>query len=152
MALGETLSVPPQESPSQTPPVAALDVLVLLVEDDLDVREAMADLLAGEGLRVVVAGDGREGLDLLRAGLRPSVIVLDLTMPRMDGWDFREAQMADRDLKDIPVVVVSAGGFRAEKIRSDLGDVQFLGKPFEPVTLLDAIAHCCQAGRQPPGH
>ena len=132
--------------------MAALDVLVLLVEDDLDVREAMADLLACEGLRVVVAGDGREALDLLQAGLRPSVIVLDLTMPRMDGWEFRQAQTADHDLKDIPVIVVSAGGFRAETIQSELGDVQFLAKPFQPVTFLDAIAHCCRSGRRPPPH
>jgi CheY-like chemotaxis protein len=130
--------------------VAALDVLVLLVEDDLDVREAMADLLACEGLRVVVASDGREALDLLQAGLRPSVIVLDLTMPRMDGWDFRHAQMADPNLKDIPVIVVSAGSVRAEKVRSDLGDVQFLGKPFVPATFLDVIARCCQSNRRRP--
>jgi CheY-like chemotaxis protein len=130
--------------------VAALSVLVLLVEDDPDVRDATGDLLECEGFGVVFAGDGREALDLLHAGLKPSVIVLDLTMPVMDGWDFRAAQLADRDLKDIPVIVVSAGGFRAEKIRSDLGDVQFLAKPFDPLTLVAAIAHRCQSGRRPP--
>jgi CheY-like chemotaxis protein len=101
-------------------------------------------------MNVVTAGDGREALDLLRAGLRPSVIVLDLTMPRMDGWDFRHAQMADRDLKDIPVIVATAAGFSAETIRSQFGDVQFLRKPLDPTTFLDVVAQCRQSGRRPP--
>ena len=77
--------MPPQQSPGQAAPAPALSGAVLLVEDDVDVRNAACDLLESEGSTVIAAGDGREALDLLRAGLRPSVIVLDLTMPRMDG-------------------------------------------------------------------
>ena len=130
-----------------TAPAAALSGLVLLVDDDINVRDAMGEILEGEGLSVVVAGDGREALDLLRAGPKPSVIVLDLTMPRMDGWDFRQAQVADPNLKDIPVIVATASGFSAETIRSQFGDVHFLDKPFDPATFLDLIARCCQPGR-----
>ena len=138
----------PQESSRQVAPAAALSGAVLLVEDDADVRNAVCDLLGSEGLTVVAARDGREALDLLLAGLRPSVIVLDLTMPRMDGWDFRQAQMGDRDLRDIPVIVATAAGFSAETIRTQFGDVQFLRKPLDPVTFLEVVASCCQPYRR----
>lgn len=121
----------------------------MLVDDDVDVRTAAGDLLESEGLTVVAAGDGREALDLLQAGLRPSVIVLDLTMPRMDGWDFRHAQRGDRDLKDIPVIVATAAGFSSETIRRQFGDVHFLRKPLDAATFLKVIADCCQSGRRP---
>ena len=137
--------MPHQEVPGYVDPR-----LVLLVDDDIDVRNAECDLLESEGWRVVAAGDGREALDLLRAGTRPSVIVLDLTMPRMDGWDFRQAQRADRELKDIPVIVTTAAGFSAETIRSQFGDVQFLRKPLDPASFLEAVDHCCKSDRRPP--
>jgi CheY-like chemotaxis protein len=123
--------------------------IVLVVEDDSALRNAVSELLESEGLTVVAAGDGREALTLLRAGLRPSVIVLDLTMPGMDGWDFRHAQMADRDLRAIPVIVATAAGFSAETIRIQFGDVRFLRKPLETPTLLAMIAQCCQPGWPP---
>ena len=144
--------MPNQESLGHAIAASRLSGIALLVDDDIEVRDAMGDLVACEGLRVNVAGDGLEALELLRAGLRPSVIVLDLIMPRMDGRDFRQAQKADRDLKDIPVIVVSAGGFRAETFRREFRDVQWFEKPFEPVTFLRAIGQCCQSGRRPPIH
>ncbi len=61
---------------------------ILVVDDDADLRAAIADVLAAKGYAVVVACDGQDALELLEAGLRPSVIVLDLAMPRMDGWAF----------------------------------------------------------------
>jgi len=137
-----------QESPGLAAPAEAPSGVVLLVEDDFDVRNAETELLESEELRVVGAGDGREALDLLRRGLRPSVIVLDLTMPVMDGWDFRQAQMADRDLKDIPVIVATAGGFSAEAIRRQFGEAQFLRKPLDPATFLDVVAAYCESGRR----
>jgi CheY-like chemotaxis protein len=117
---------------------------VLLVEDDSAVRNATSELLEDEGFSVVTASDGRDALDLLRAGLRPAVIVLDVMMPRLDGWDFRHIQMADQRLKDIPVIVVSASGFSAEAIRSQFGGAQFIPKPIDPVDLVDAIVRACQ--------
>jgi CheY-like chemotaxis protein len=142
--------VPRPKSPRQAAPAATLNRVVLLVEDDIDVRNAAGDLLESDGLTVIAAGDGREALELLRAGLRPSVIVLDLTMPRMDGWDFRQAQISDRELKDIPVIVATAAGFSAETIRKQFGDVHFLRKPLDPATFLDVVAHCCQSRRRSP--
>src|SRR5213075_2065863 len=84
---------------------------VLIVDDDPPILSGLSEFLQGEGYNVAVAGDGRAALDQLRRGLRPSVIVLDLMMPVMDGWDFRHEQMKDAELRDIPVIVISATGF-----------------------------------------
>ncbi len=80
---------------------------VLIIEDDADVRSAIADALAGEGHSVAEAGDGIEGLERARDH-RPDVILLDLMMPGMDGWAFREAQRRDGELAGVPVVIISA--------------------------------------------
>ena len=62
---------------------------ILIVDDDKDVRIALAELLEGEGYTVAGAHNGQEALQLMRGGLHPAVILLDLMMPVMDGWDFR---------------------------------------------------------------
>src|SRR2546427_12667574 len=82
---------------------------VLVVEDNTEVRQALVALLEAEGYRVAQAVDGVSALRLLRAGdVRPCLIVLDLMMPRMSGWDFRREQRSDRRLAGLPGVVVSA--------------------------------------------
>src|SRR2546428_6585449 len=82
---------------------------VLIVEDDAGVRGAFAALLASEGYRVLEAADGLEALRLLRAAEDlPCLILLDLMMPRMNGWDFRAVQRRDERLDSNPVGVVSA--------------------------------------------
>jgi CheY-like chemotaxis protein len=81
---------------------------VLLVDDDDDARAVTGACLAAEGYRVVDAKDGAEALALLDGGLRPAVILLDLHMPNIDGWEFRRRQLEDAALADIPVAVVSA--------------------------------------------
>src|ERR1700733_13792148 len=91
--------------------------IVLVVDDDHDIRGTLSQVLEDEGYSTAAASDGREALRLLRAGLRPCIIFLDLSMPGMDGWDFRADQMADPDLRTIPVVVITAAGFRAETIQ-----------------------------------
>ena len=79
---------------------------VLVVEDDADVREVICEILEGEGCRPVGVRDGNEALRALRSGLRPCLIVLDMLMPGMDGWQFRRTQKADEELAKIPVIVV----------------------------------------------
>ena len=81
---------------------------VLVVEDDADVRTAMIALLENEGYTAMGAADGQQAFDLIRGGLRPCIILLDLGMPVMDGRKFREAQLRDEKLAVIPVVVFSA--------------------------------------------
>jgi CheY-like chemotaxis protein len=121
---------------------------VLVIEDDADVRNALDELLTGEGYEVTVTSDGAEALDRLRAGLRPTVIVLDLMMPRMDGWDFRRAQLAEPTLAPVPVVLLTASGFQPDSMRSAQGRLEMLPKPVQAHVLLETVARL--AGLPPP--
>ena len=105
---------------------------VLVVEDDDDIRSLLAELLEEEGYEVVSAADGRQGLD--RAHERPpDLILLDLMMPVMNGWEFREEQRRDPVLAGVPVVVVSAAA------RASIDASQVLTKPFSVDDLLEAV-------------
>jgi CheY-like chemotaxis protein len=116
--------------------------MVLLVEDDVDVREAVTDTLEDAGYQVMTARHGQEALDLLRTrDPRPCLILLDLMMPVMDGWQFRELQSKDPALAEIPVVALSAhGGLHA------LGAADHLRKPVQLRALMDVVARFCGNG------
>ena len=81
---------------------------VLIVDDDLDAREALAELLEYRGFSVGSAANGREALNYLRSSSLPGIIILDLMMPMMDGWEFLEHQSRDFALMEIPVIVLTA--------------------------------------------
>ena len=119
---------------------------VLVIEDDLDVRDAIAELLADVGFSVTTAANGRLALELLEGGQRPDVIVLDLMMPQMDGREFRQRQLANAAFAAIPVVVVTADG-RAPP--SDPGVAGVLRKPFAPALLIGAIERAAQPRARP---
>lgn len=91
---------------------------ILLVEDDYDVREALVETLGDRDYAVHSAADGEQALKLLRGGLRPGLILLDLMMPRMSGSEFRMVQMDDPELSSIPVVLLSADGRMEEKAQA----------------------------------
>lgn len=91
---------------------------IFLVEDDVDIREALLDALRDKGYDVDWAGDGEQALRRLRGGVRPGLILLDLTMPRMSGAEFRAAQSADPALSDLPVVLLSADLRMDERARA----------------------------------
>src|SRR5437762_1463449 len=117
--------------------------IVLIVDDDRNVAEGLLEVLESEGYEVQTADNGRSALDRLRGGLRPCAILLDLMMPVMDGWDFRHAQMSDADLKEIPVVVISAAGFSADTVRAQFGGVGYLTKPFELGRFVSTVRSFC---------
>ena len=81
---------------------------ILLVEDDRDQRESLAEVLEQEGYRVIQAANGQAALAALRDGSAPAVIVLDMIMPVMNGWQFCEVQKSDPALARIPVVALSS--------------------------------------------
>ncbi len=112
---------------------------ILLVEDDHALRDTLADVLADEGFHVACAANGREALDELAKGLLPDLIVLDLVMPVMDGWAFREAQRQRPELAAIPMVVLSAS-FPPDSARiRALGADAVLSKPSGMERLLRAV-------------
>jgi CheY-like chemotaxis protein len=114
---------------------------VLVVEDDEGLREMMVAMLALEGFEPDAACDGLDALDHLRSQeRRPHVIVLDMMMPRMDGWEFCRLRENDPVLHDIPVVVLSAAP--ADRLKVPVQAV--VPKPFDYDSLLTTIrAHCC---------
>lgn len=117
---------------------------ILVVEDDLDIREVMRMVLEASGYDVLEAGEGAEALAVLR-GHRPTIILLDLMMPGMDGFEFREAQLQDPAIASIPVIVVSGGGGVPEKA-SELGAAGYLVKPTDVQRLLALVQDLCRAG------
>lgn len=104
-----------------------------MVDDETDIRQAVSEVLAEEGYEVAAARDGAEALAKARA-FHPSLVLLDLMMPVMSGWEFRAAQKCDPELSEIPVVVLSAIS------REEGVDAQgFLAKPFDLEALLSAV-------------
>jgi CheY-like chemotaxis protein len=111
---------------------------VLVVEDEEDLREMIRDALRMDGFTVVTAQDGREALELLPSLHDCCVILLDLLMPRMDGWSFMEALSADPLFCKLPVIVHSSSPRKAPpKV------TRVLQKPVEVERLLSAIHECC---------
>jgi CheY-like chemotaxis protein len=115
---------------------------VLLIEDDFLLREMITLVLGGDGFMVATACDGKDAFERLRHFDKPNLILLDLMMPGMDGWRFRQEQKGDPILASIPVVVISALGDIEQKA-SDLGAYDYLQKPVEPGKLLDTVRRCC---------
>jgi len=117
---------------------------VMIVEDDRDTRDALREVLTQFGYETVGAENGRAALEMLRAqsARRPCLIVLDLWMPEMDGWQFSAQQRADPVLRDIPVIIVTADS-QAERRAAELRSVAFLAKPVSVPRLVAAVkAHC----------
>ncbi len=118
------------------------DNVVLIVEDDEDVREAIVEVLRDSRIRAVGACNGREALDRLRSGDKPCLILLDVMMPVMDGWEFRAAQSQDQSLCAIPVVVLTAHASAEETARVMRAD-GFLKKPVRLERLLATVRRYC---------
>ncbi len=111
---------------------------ILVIEDDADVREVLVDVLVAEGLRVYSATHGAEALAWLRQGhTRPSVILLDLAMPVVDGVTFIDELLADRVLRSIPVIAVTAQTALSPAVRAAVLTV--LTKPVELNVLLETV-------------
>jgi CheY-like chemotaxis protein len=110
---------------------------ILVVDDDDDLRRSLRDVLEEAGYQVIEARDGREALAELRR-TRPGLVLLDVMMPDMDGYQFRAEQRATPDLADVPVVILSAG--RPPARGSELGSDRFVQKPITARQLIELVA------------
>ena len=117
--------------------------MILLVDDNPDIVEVIRAILESEGYRVAAARDGADALSQLRAGLAPRLIILDLTMPVMDGWEFRDHQRADPALRDIPTIVYSAVGSVRHAVRA-LEVVGAFDKGADVSPMLRLVADICR--------
>jgi len=120
--------------------------LILVIEDDDDIRTTVVDVFSFEGYRAIGASDGAAALELLHASdPKPALILLDLMMPLMNGVEFREHQLADPSLAHIPVVILTAD-VNAQARCHELGAVGFLKKPMKLVALLETAQRFARAG------
>ena len=114
-------------------------VRILVVDDDAAIRQAIAELLAEEGFEVSCAANGAEALRELESTTVPSLILLDLTMPVMDGWTFRSAQRQDPRLAGIPTIVLTAIHGGDPRVFEPLAADAFLPKPFDLERLIATV-------------
>ena len=115
---------------------------ILIVEDDADVAQSVAEVLEISGYGTAIAANGQEALDHLRTNDRPDLILLDMMMPVMDGWQFRQEQRMLPAFASIPVVIVTADGDARRKAAS----IEAAGYIVKPVTidgLLDVVERVC---------
>jgi len=113
---------------------------ILVVDDDPDIRDSLREVLEDEGYAVNCVSNGREALDYLKSKQpRPCVILLDLMMPVMDGWQFRKEQKQDPAIANIPLIVITATGKRPVLIDAD----ELVMKPLDLGRLFEAIERYC---------
>ena len=116
-------------------------VTVLVVDDDPDILEALSEILEAEGFKIKKARNGLEALDRL-APEPPDLILLDLMMPVMDGWEFAKRMKQDSKPGSIPIIVLSADRNVNSKAK-EIGAVGYLAKPFELNELLTMVRSSC---------
>jgi CheY-like chemotaxis protein len=120
--------------------------LVLVVDDYPETREALATLLETSGADVVTAESGTEALAILEAGLRPCVMLLDVRMPDLDGWEVWDRMKQHPELVLTSVVILSADPADHERTRA-AGIREFLRKPVDGSCVLHAVEHHCERQR-----
>jgi len=128
--------------PSFTVPREKLDrrVVALVVDDSITVRRVTQRLLERNGMRVLTARDGMDAIEVLRDTL-PDVILLDIEMPRMDGYEVAAQVRGDARTRDIPIIMITSRAGEKHRARAiELGVDDYLGKPYQESQLLDAIA------------
>lgn len=121
---------------------AAWESRILLIEDDKDIREALVEFLEDSGFRVSTASDGHQALMQLRSGTPPCLVILDLLLPYMDGFELRREMLAEPRLAGIPVVVTTAlsAEFRRE---NTLQALAYLSKPIDTGRLMELVRSQC---------
>lgn len=115
---------------------------ILVVEDNVDLRDGLFEVLRREGYAVETAANGREALDKLRGGFQACIILMDLMMPEMNGFEFRTAQLADPELATIPLIAYSGVNdlaTHAKQLRANA----FIRKPAELSAIMSVVRQHC---------
>jgi CheY-like chemotaxis protein len=123
--------------------------VVLVVDDDLDVRDALSSLLEEAGYETVSVRDGRMALDYLHAHPAPDAILLDMVMPAMSGFELWAALKSEAKQSTAPIIVVSADRFVSRRWL-DSGVTAFITKPVDSSELLAAVERAIQGSREMP--
>src|SRR4051812_18040428 len=127
-----------------TPPERTSQRFILVVDDDADIRESMEMALGMHGHAVATAADGQQAIQLLRgSSVDPCIILLDLMMPGMDGFELHAHLQADPIWSHIPVVIVTGAGALADE-RAGALHREILRKPFPMHALLATVNRFCQ--------
>ena len=115
--------------------------MVLVVDDDAEIRQALVDILEDEDYTVMAAANGKEALEVVARGPCPDVILLDVMMPVMDGWHFLSARLAHPRLVEVPIIIMSAG-IEAEREARNAGVSEVALKPLHVDDLIRRIEAC----------
>lgn len=116
---------------------------VLVVDDEPSMRSMYQRSLVGAGFDVVVADGGPDGLQKLREDPTIKLVLLDLNMPEMDGWNFRQEQRADPQMRDVPTIIVT-GEPLERVVQSELHAAEYLLKPIKREHLISVVADYCE--------
>jgi two-component system alkaline phosphatase synthesis response regulator PhoP len=112
---------------------------VLIIDDEAPIRLLCRVNLEAEGMDVLEAADGEKGIELARRE-RPDVILLDVMMPRLDGWDVAQLLVSDELTKEVPIVFLTARAEVRDRARGlDIGGIEYVTKPFNPLELASLI-------------
>jgi chemosensory pili system protein ChpA (sensor histidine kinase/response regulator) len=140
MAEAVTVTTAAPQAPAPAPEAKPATPLVMVVDDSLTVRKITGRMLAREGYEFVTAKDGVDALQQLQ-DVRPSVILLDVEMPRMDGFEFARNVRLDEATKSIPIIMITSRTADKHRNRAiELGVNEYMGKPYQEDQLLALIA------------
>lgn len=121
---------------------------ILLVDDESSIRTILRVNLESDGMGVIEAGDGAEALERVRDE-QPALVLLDVMMPDVDGWEVAERLAKDPATREIPVVFISARAAREDKLRAqELGAVGYVVKPFDPVRISRVVGDVLERVRR----
>jgi CheY-like chemotaxis protein len=135
----QTYSVPGPESVGIRRPAA-----VLVVDDDEDIREMIRGVLEQEGYLAILASDGEEALSFLRQrSIRFGLVVVDLLMPKMDGWEFQWQRLREPEIRAIPMVVMTAHSGTLVDSMIEHTTIPVIAKPIDFDRLLRVVARYC---------
>ena len=131
---------PVVELQSAAPTPADTRPLAMVVDDSITVRRVMERFLQRNGLRVVTAKDGLDAISVMRDH-KPEIILLDIEMPRMDGYEFAAHVRNDERVSDVPIIMITSRVGDKHRARAiEIGVNDYLGKPYQDSALLDAVA------------